>query len=134
MKFQGFFAKSIVGMVMGAMLVGTSIAKASTETGVVLECSSGKVSMRDRVNVKLTKNANGQLTAEVESLKGQKGQAVVARRGVTEKHGPAGTTYKSESGDFQMKVNGAKTAHVTFKGAVNSKVNCQKSNGLFEQI
>jgi hypothetical protein len=160
MKFQGFVT-AIVGMpkraplaagylvmVMGAALVGTSVASASTETGVVLECSSGKVSMRDRVNVTLTKNANGQLTAEVESLKGNRGQ--VARRGVSEKHGPAGTLYKSESGDFQLKVEassaggrlpkvqGTKTAQVTFKkgsaGEVKANVNCRKSSGLFEQI
>jgi hypothetical protein len=135
MKFQGFVT-AIVGCVMGASLVGTSVASASTETGVVLECSSGKVSMRDRVNVKLTKNANGQLTAEVESLKGKRGQ--VARRGVSEKHGPAGTLYKSETGDFQMKVQGAKTAQVTFKrgtpAEVKANVNCKKGTGLFEQI
>jgi hypothetical protein len=89
--------------------------------------------MRDRVNVTLTRSS-GKLTAEIESLRGKQGQAMVARRQVSEKRGPAGVSYKSESGDFQMSLDQNK-AHVTFKhgsAGVKTSVNCQKSSGLFE--
>ena len=121
-------------MVVGSPAFAGSGVVSDSNTGVVLECSSGKVSMQDRVNVIVTRNASGKITAEVESLSGKRGQAaVVARRSVSEKHGPAGTSYKSETGDLVL-TKSASGTRVLFKqrnGAVKAKVSC-RSGGLFE--
>jgi hypothetical protein len=94
-----------------------------------MQCSSGKVSKQDRVNVVVTRNASGKITAEVESLKGSRGQAFVARRKVSEKHGPAGAlSYRSETGDLVLTRSSAKSAKVKFKnrsGDVHANVSCE---------
>ena len=52
-----------LGIVVGCpAFAGTGVVSNSS-TGVVLECSSGKVSMRDRVNVTLIRSAGGKKLA-----------------------------------------------------------------------
>jgi hypothetical protein len=128
-KFKGALVVALGMSWMVASSASAGVESGSAlSTGVVLECSSGKVSMRDRVNVILTRSAGGKITAEVESLSGKRGQAVVARRKVSEKHGPAGAlSYKSESGDLVL-VKSAKGAKVTWMrgaNALHAKVNCR---------
>jgi hypothetical protein len=134
---MGIFKGALLalGMVVGSPAFAGSGVVSDSNTGVVLECSSGKVSMQDRVNVIVTRDASGKITAEVESLSGKRGQAaVVARRGVSEKHGPAGTSYKSETGDLVLtrSASGAKVLFKQRNGDVKAKVSCRSGSGLFE--
>ena|SRR5579885_3142593 len=129
-NFKG--ALLALGILVGTPAFAAGPGVSDSSTGVVLECSSGKVSMRDRVDVTLTRSAGGKITAEVESLSGRRGQAVVARRRVSETHGPAGTYFRSETGDFVL-VKGTKGSKVLFnKNAshIKAKVSCRSGDGI----